>query len=133
MSSLLALPLQTIGISCEILFLLERKLGDQGNAGTVPMAICEMVFEEVVNTVLGHSVPVGMFASRRPLTLQELRKFVFDILQNPSLKLDEDRCSKVGFPTKAKKRTPRSPMHCFASIRYFLFYLPQLLPVENGA
>jgi hypothetical protein len=61
------------------------------------MAICEMVFEEVVNTVLGHPVPVGMFASRRPLTLQELRQFVFDILRNPSLKLEDDRCSKVVF------------------------------------
>ena len=110
MSSLFAVPLQTIGISCEILFLLERKLGDQGNAGKVPMAICEMVFEEVVNSVLGHSVPVGMFASRRPLTLQEMQKFVFDILQNASLKLDEDRCSKVGFP-KSKRRTLHSPMH----------------------
>lgn len=90
MSSIYAIPMQLLGVGCELLFVLENKLrGGTKNSPTVaPSRKSDMVLEDVARAIFGNLLLKDMFTGRKPLRLEELREVMLGAVTNPSLKIE---------------------------------------------
>lgn len=94
MSSLVAVPLQILSFTCEIMFVLENKLRIQRNDFNVPELKCQAIMEDVMEKSFQLMNPDDLFRKRPALTEDELRKF-FKVFNHSSLFFEADSFEKV--------------------------------------
>jgi hypothetical protein len=95
--------MQVVGVSCEVLFVLDNKLRGRGGGGgggdavhrAVPTRKSDMVLEDVAKAVFGNKLLDDMFVARKPLSLDELRTFVLEAVANPSLRMESGSAERI--------------------------------------
>lgn len=94
MTSLYAVPLQILSITCEVLFILENKLHSQRDTANVPSKKCDMIIEDVATTILDNVVPSDLFRPHKAMVISELRKF-FLVANHDSMRFEAEGFEKV--------------------------------------
>lgn len=94
MSSLIAVPLQILCVTCELLFILDNKLRIQKEDFNVPAPKCDSIMEDVLEKVLAEMRVDEMFSKRSTLNIEELRRF-FKVADHASLLFESDSFEKV--------------------------------------
>lgn len=97
MSSLFSVPMQFVGVACEMVFVFENKLRGHTieRAKTPLMRKTDMILEEIVKVVLGNAILDDMSTARKPLSLEDLRALMLEAAGHPALKIGPESMGQV--------------------------------------